>query len=92
MNSQPNPKFINTYELLSCQYPLYHKDYPTIIRPDKDPSYLDLGHAREIEKSRLLNEGEFKGRLIESDFSNIFEWLINSDQYSPKLKKRYGWI
>lgn len=92
MNSHPNPKFINTYDLLSCQYPLRHADYPFIIKPEKDPSYLDLGHAREIEKSRLLNEGEFKGTLIETDFRNIFEWLRNSDQYSPKLKKRYGWI
>lgn len=92
MNSQPNPNYINTYERLSCQYPLRSKDYPTIIKPDKDPSFLDLGHAREIEKSRLLNEGEYRGSLTTSDHLNIFQWLRDSDQYSIKQKKRYGWI
>lgn len=45
MNSVVNTKYINTHDLLSCQYPLCHKDYPTIIRPEKDPSYLDLVSA-----------------------------------------------
>ena len=92
MNSQPNPKFINTYELLSCQYPLSRRDYPAIIQPEKDPSYLDLGHAREIERVRLETEGKWCGMLTESDYRNIMEWLRDSEQYSPKLKRRYGWI
>lgn len=92
MNSHINKNFLNTYERLSCQYPLIHKDYPTIIREDKDPSFLDLGHPREIERERLISEGVYKGRLTDSDYKNIFEWLRDSDQYSPKLKKRYGWI
>ena len=92
MNSSINLNYINTYGRLSCQYPLSHKDYPTIIKKDKDPSFLDLGHAREIEKERLISKGHYKGTLTSTDFKNIFEWLRNSDQYSPKLKKRYGWI
>lgn len=92
MNSQPNPNYINTYELLSCQYPLSYKHYPSIIKPDKDPSYLDLGHPREIERKRLESEGKFCGTLTASDYKNIFEWLKESDQYSPKQKKKYGWI
>ena len=92
LNSKINTNFINTYDRLSCQYPLTHKDYPTIIQEDKDPSYLDLGHAREIERNRLINEGEYKGALTPTDFENIFEWLRNSDQYSPKMKRRYGWL
>lgn len=43
MNHQINENFINTDELLDCQYPLRHKDYPTIILEEYDPSYLDLG-------------------------------------------------
>lgn len=92
MNSHPNQNYINTYELLSCQYPLSMKDYPSIIKPEKDPSYLDLGHAREIERKRLLSEGEICGKLTETDYKNIFEWLRDSEQYSPKQKKRFGWI
>lgn len=92
MNSKINTNYINTHDRLSCQYPLTHRDYPTIIEEDKDPSYLDLGHAREIEKERLLKHGEYRGALCQSDYDNIFEWLRNSDQYSPKMKRRYGWI
>lgn len=92
MNSSINTNYINTHERLSFQYPLSHKDYPTIIKKDKDPSFLDLGHAREIEKERLISKGCYKGALVPTDFKNIFEWLRNSDQYSPKQKKRYGWI
>ena len=92
MNSKINTNFINTHERLSCQYPLSHKDYPLIITEDKDSSYLDLGHAREIEKARLLKEGEYKGSLTQSDSDNIFAWLRDSNQYSPKMKRRYGWL
>ena len=92
MNSQPNSNYINTYKRLSCQYPLSHNDYPNIIKPEKSPSYLDLGHAKKIEKTRLLTTGKFQGSLTKSDYKNIFDWLRNSDQYSPKQKKRYGWI
>lgn len=92
MNSEINQRHINTYELLSCQYPLSHADYPAIIKPDKDPSYLDLGHVREMEKTRLINQGIFKGTLTLRDHQNIFEWLKDSEQYSPKMKRRYGWI
>ncbi len=92
MNSEINQRHINTYERLSCQYPLSHADYPTIIKPDKDPSYLDLGHVREMEKTRLINQGIFKGTLTSSDHQNIFEWLKDSEQYSPKMKRRYGWV
>lgn len=92
MNSQPNPKYINTNELLSCQYPLSRKDYPAIIKPDKDPSFLDLGHAREIEKTRLFRDGEYRGSLTATDHQNIFQWLRDSELYSPKQKKRFGWI
>jgi hypothetical protein len=92
MNSQPNPNYIKTYESLSCQYPLSRKDYPTIIKPDKDPSYLDLGHAREIEKTRLLSEGEYRGSLTLADHQRIFQWLQDSEQYSVKQKKKFGWI
>ena len=92
MNSAVNQRHINTYERLSCQYPLSHADYPAIIKPDKDPSYLDLGHVREMEKTRLINQGIFKGTLIPRDHQNIFEWLKDSEQYSPKMKRRYGWI
>lgn len=92
MNSEINQRHINTYERLSCQYPLSHADYPTIIKPDKDPSYLDLGHVREMEKTRLINQGIFKGTLTPSDHQNIFEWLKDSEQYSPKMKRRYGWV
>ena len=92
MNSEVNKKYINTFERLSCQYPLAHADYPSIILPEKDPSYLDLGHVREIEKTRLLAEGEYRGSLTQSDYHNIFEWLRNSEQYSNKMKQRYGWV
>lgn len=92
MNSEINQRHINTYKRLSCQYPLSHADYPAIIKPDKDPSYLDLGHVREMEKTRLINQGIFKGTLTPSDHQNIFEWLKDSEQYSPKMKRRYGWI
>lgn len=92
MNSEINGKFINTFERLSCQYPLTHADYPSIIRPEKDPSYLDLGHVREIEKTRLEAEGQFCGALTPADHRNIFEWLRDSEQYSPKMKRRYGWL
>lgn len=92
MNSKINTKYNHTFERLSCQYPLTRADYPSIIMPDKDPSYLDLGHVREIEKTRLLTEGEYRGSLTKSDHCNIFEWLRNSEQYSPKMKQRYGWI
>ncbi|MDE6335986.1 MAG: hypothetical protein K2J63_04890 [Muribaculaceae bacterium] len=92
MNSHINTTYLNTYDRLSCQYPLTHRDYPTIIRKDKDPSFLDLGHPREIEKQRLVSEGRYIGKLTDSDYKNIFEWLRDSEQYSPKLKKRYGWI
>ncbi|MBD5180664.1 MAG: hypothetical protein HDT01_05130 [Bacteroidales bacterium] len=92
MNSEVNTKYINTFERLSCQYPLSHTDYPTIIKPDKDPSFLDLGHVREIEKTRLVAEGQYSGSLTESDHRNIFEWLRDSELYSLKLKRRYGWV
>ncbi len=92
MNSEINQRHINTYERLSCQYPLSHADYPTIIKPDKDPSYLDLGHVRKMEKTRLINQSIFKGTLTSSDHQNIFEWLKDSEQYSPKMKRRYGWV
>lgn len=92
MNSEINQRHINTYERLSCQYPLSHADYPAIIKPDKDPSYLDLGHVREMEQTRLINQGIFKGTLTPRDHQNIFEWLKDSEQYSPKMKRRYGWI
>lgn len=92
MNSEINQRHINTYERLSCQYPLSHADYPTIIKPDKDPSYLDLGHVREMEQTRLINQGIFKGTLTPRDHQNIFEWLKDSEQYSPKMKRRYGWF
>lgn len=92
MNSHINVRHLNTPQLLSCQYPLRHKDYPEIIVAEKDPSYLDLGHVRELERSRLISDGVFKGTLIQSDFENIFTWLKHSDQYSPKQKHRYGWI
>lgn len=92
MNSEINLKYINTHDRLSCQYPLTHADYPAIIKPDKDPSYLDLGHVREIEKTRLLTEGELCGSLTASNHSNIFQWLRDSEQYSPKQKRRYGWL
>lgn len=92
MNSEINQRYINTHERLSCQYPLSHADYPAIIKPDKDPSYLDLGHVREMEQTRLINQGIFKGTLTPRDHQNIFEWLKDSEQYSPKMKRRYGWI
>lgn len=92
MNSAINSKFINTHDRLSCQYPLSHKDYPDMILPEKDPSYLDLGHVREMEKERVLSEGLYRGSLTSSDLSNILQWLRETDQYSIKQKKRYGWI
>lgn len=92
LNSDPNPNFINTHERLSCQYPLSYKDYPHLIRPNKDPSYLDLGHIRKIEKQRLIDEGKLCGTLTASDYKNIFEWLIEGDYYPPKTKKKHGWI
>lgn len=92
MNSHINTRHINTHERLSCQYPLFHADYPAIIKPEKDPSYLDLGHVREIERSRLLDQGRLCGSLTASDRANIFEWLRDSDIYSPKQKRRYGWL
>lgn len=91
MNSQVNQRYINTHDLLSCQYPLSHKDYPAIIIPEKDPSYLDLGHVREIEESRLLKNGKHVGSLTQADHRNIFEWLRDSELYSTKQKRRYGW-
>ena len=69
MNSEINQRHINTYERLSCQYPLSHADYPTIIKPDKDPSYLDLGHVREMEKTRLINQGIFIIRVSLKELS-----------------------
>ena len=63
-----------------------------MILPEKDPSYLDLGHVREMEKERVLSEGLYRGSLTSSDLSNILQWLRETDQYSIKQKKRYGWI
>lgn len=92
MNSAINSKFLNTHDRLSCQYPLTHKDYPEMIQPEKDPSFLDLGHVREMEKERLLATGEYKGSLTSRDLDNIMMWLRDSDFYSVKQKKRYGWL
>lgn len=92
MNSHINSNFINTHDLLSCQYPLSMSDYPEIIVPEKDPSYLDLGHIRVLESQRLKEEGEYKGTLTPKDKETILNWLRKSEQYSTKEKKKYGWL
>lgn len=92
LNHELNQKFINTNERLSCQYPISRKDYPNIIYEDYDPSYLDLGTVRLMEKERMLRDGTYMGKLIESDLSNILYWLKETDQYSPNQKRKFGWI
>ena len=55
-----------------------------------DIFYIPLSEEDDVTPKG--GKGCYKGALVPTDFKNIFEWLRNSDQYSPKQKKRYGWI
>ena len=85
-----NLKFNPTRDKIDGFYPISRKDYPEIIIPKFDPSWVDTNTVREMEESRMLASGPRCCKLNERDLKLILEVLRNSDDLSPKQKRRMG--
>lgn len=90
VNKDINEKFIDSKELLDCQFPLKMKDYKGIFKID--PSYANLSKIREMEKERLLKEAVYQGHLTESDLTLIMQSIEKSNVITTAEKRRYGII
>lgn len=90
INKSINLKYNTTKELLSSQFPLRVKDYPGIFTID--PSYVNLGKIREMERGRLDKEGIYQGKLNDNDLEMILTTLRESEVITAKEKKRIGLI
>lgn len=90
INKSINNHFIYTKELLDLQFPLRVSDYPNIFKID--PSYVNLGKIREMERTSFLEKATLYGNLTTSDCELILKALRNSTVLTPKQKKRYGLI
>lgn len=87
-----NLKFNPTRDKIDGFYPITHADYPQIIIPKYDPSWVDTNTIREMEESRMLAMGTPCCRLNSRDFALILDVLRDSEELSPKQKRRMGLI
>lgn len=74
--------------MLNSQFPLRQADYPAILKID--PSYVNLGRIREMERERLDREAFYQGKLTDRDLELILTTLRESEVITPKEKKKYG--
>ena len=88
VNTNMNPRAAYSTEYLSAQYMLKQKDYPDFLSYD---SYADCGVLMAIPVEKLLN-GEYFGKLNETDMRGVFNILMSTDTISLKLKRRYGLV
>jgi hypothetical protein len=87
INSIVNTNVITTHEQLSGQFPLYQKDYPTVLSYD---SKLDCSDLIEVDKIKILSKGSEIGQLTTSDLAMVTQHIEESELISPKEKKRFG--
>lgn len=92
MNSEINERFNPTRILKDSFYPLTHADYPSIVKPYKDPSWLDTGNVRKMEASRMSSEGRLCGRMTDRDLDLVLRTIAESPLVSNKIKKEIGLI
>lgn len=85
-----NERFNPTKELKDNFFPLRRKDYPSFIRKQYDPSWLDMTKIREMEKARLDAEGVYIGDLTPNDLVTVIQCLRDSELITLKEKRRCG--
>lgn len=90
IDHQINEKFNPSKELKDSFFPLSQKDYPNFIRPEYDPSWLDMTKIREMENDRLGSEGVLIGKLTDKDLSIVIQCLKDSEIITLKEKRRCG--
>lgn len=87
-----NMRFNPTRDKIDGFFPITRKDYPQIIKPHYDPSWIDTNSVREMEESRMLAAGPRCCCLNQSDLELVLGLLRESKEFSPKQKKRWGLI
>lgn len=86
VNTNQNPRASYSVEYLTAQYMLAQEDYPEFLDYD---SFADCGVLFSIPIAKLVN-GEYFGKLNETDLKNVFEILETTETLSTKQKKRFG--
>lgn len=76
-----------TKELGNCQFPLYVKDYQTILDYN---SWLDCSQLFRISCSKVLASGQYCGAVTQRDWDLVLPFLIENEAISNREKKEFG--
>ncbi len=77
-------------EMMDCQYPLLHRNYPSILSYD---SWLDCSDIFELSKEKISERnGTYKGSLNVEDKERVLEFLRDTEVIDNITKRRFGLI
>lgn len=77
------------YEPKDEQFPILKSSYPKF---KEKKSNLDLSRVRIMKVDRIVNSAKYIDTLTDEDKKLILEHLRQSEFFSNKKKKLYGWI
>lgn len=92
IQSKPNRWSISSEHIKVDFYPLFKDDYNFIKDEEHNPSYVDCGQIFSFDRSRIISENAYKGKLRGSDLQTVIAKIKSSERIDEIDKIQYGLV
>lgn len=92
IQSKPNYWVISSEHIKVDFHPLFKDDYDFIKDEEHNPSYVDCGQIFSFDRSRILSENAYKGKLQQLDLQTAIAKIKSSERIDEIDKIEYGLV
>lgn len=92
IQSKPNRWTHSLEQIRADFHPLFKDDYDFIKDEAHNPSYVDCGQIFSFERSRIISENAYKGKLQDVDLQIVISKIKSSERIDEIDKIEYGLV